>query len=47
MCYLYCDVSLLRYYILFLQYDESEDALCLDEEGEDISYLELLDGRFV
>ena len=32
---------------MYVQYDDSEDALWLDEETEDLGYLEMLNGRFV
>lgn len=34
-------------YLIHVQYNDSEDALWLDEESTDMGYLELLNVRFV
>ena len=50
-CFLYADSLLIKFaflfYVMYVQYDESEDALWLDEESEDMGYLEMLNVRFV
>ena len=34
-------------YLLYVQYDDSEHTLWLDEESEDMAYLDMLNVRFV
>lgn len=54
MCFISADVCLMGLYVLFCsslyiytQYDDNEDTLCLDDDSEDISYLEMLNARLV
>lgn len=48
--YLNADICLVTFLTTLIkcstsQYDDNEDALCFDEEGEEMGYLEMLNGR--